>query len=314
MFAHTKRPTVPAMEDLIGVEHHVLDHGKVVLLDYMGSDACVEQAARTSYQRGTRSVSDARGLIRYLMRHRHSGPIEQAEIKLYVKLPIFVARQWIRHRTASVNEESARYSILASEFYLPPADQIREQSKTNKQGRGEAIDADTAAGIREAMDGVCVSAFDVYNSLLNDDGTGKPVCEDDPMLARELARTVLPLSAYTSWVWKVDLHNLLHFLSLRLDPHAQHEIRVYADIIANMVKAWCPLVWEAFEDYRLHAVALSRIEADLLREFLGGLGANYRGLIEVLLTDLRAKVDAGQISKREAAEFRARLLPGVVSL
>lgn len=312
MFAHTKRPTVPAMEDLMGVEHHVLDHGKVVLLDYMGSDACVEQAARTSYQRGTRSVSDARGLIRYLMRHRHSGPIEQAEIKIYVKLPIFVARQWIRHRTASVNEESARYSILASEFYLPPADQIREQSKTNKQGRGEAIHEITALQLRSEMEDANVSAFDVYNSLLNDKGDGTPADDDNPMLARELARTVLPLSAYTSWVWKVDLHNLLHFLSLRLDPHAQHEIRVYAEVIAGMVKAWCPLVWEAFEDYRLHAVTLSRMEADLLREFLAGLESNYGGLYSGLLTNLRAKVDAGQISKREAAEFRARLLPGVV--
>lgn len=313
MFAHTKRPTVPAMEDLMGVEHHVLDHGKVVLLDYMGSDACVAQAARTSYQRGTRSVSDDRALVRYLMRHRHSSPIEQAEIKLYVKLPIFVARQWIRHRTANVNEESARYSILASEFYVPDADQIREQSKTNRQGRGEPIHPYTASDLREDFESACANAFELYHSLLNDKGDGSPEYEDDPMVARELARTVLPVSTYTSWVWKIDLHNLLHFLSLRFDPHAQHEIRVYAEVIAGMVKAWCPLVWEAFEDYRLHAVTLSRMEADLLREFLAGLDANHRGFIDGLLTNLRAQVDAGTLSKREAAEFRARLLPGVVS-
>jgi len=309
----TKRPTVPAMEDLMEVEHPVLDHGRVVLLDYMGDDHSVAQAARTSYQRGTRSVSDDRGLIRYLVRHRHTSPLEQAEIKLYVKLPIFVARQWIRHRMASVNEESARYSILASEFYQPDADQIREQSRTNRQGRGEMIDEYAARHVQDVMKTQGLTAFELYQGLLNDKGDGTPEYEDDPMLARELARTVLPLSAYTSWVWKIDLHNLLHFLSLRLDSHAQYEIRVYADVIAKMVQAWCPLVWEAFEDYRLHAVTLSRMEADLLREYIASVAGNYGGLHAGLLTTLRARVDAGAMSKREADEFRARLLPGEVS-
>ncbi len=310
--AITKRPTVPAMEDLMEVEHPVFDHGRVVLLDYMGDDHAIAQAARTSYQRGTRSVSDDRGLIRYLVRHRHTSPLEQAEIKLYVKLPIFVARQWIRHRMASVNEESARYSILKDEFYMPEAIDLREQSKSNKQGSGDRVDEGWTTPILAELESATVTASDVYRFLLNDNGDGTPR-DQRPMLAREQARIVLPLSTYTTWVWKVDLHNLLHFLSLRLDSHAQYEIRVYADVIAKMVQAWCPLVWEAFEDYRLHAVTLSRMEADMIREYIASVAGNYGGLHAGLLTTLRARVDAGAMSKREADEFRARLLPGEVS-
>jgi thymidylate synthase (FAD) len=244
--AETRRPTVAALEELLYEPLPCLDHGFVRVVDYMGDDAAVVQAARVSYGRGTRKVSEDRGLIRYLMRHRHTTPFEMAEIKFHVKLPIFVARQWIRHRTANVNEYSGRYSILDREFYLPRAEDLAVQSPNNKQGRGEALSPEKAAEVLALLKRDAEQSYATYETLLNDHS-----------LARELARMDLPVSFYTQWYWKIDLHNLLHFLSLRIDPHAQYEIRVYGEAMARAAKAWVPLVWEAFEDYRLGAFTMS---------------------------------------------------------
>jgi thymidylate synthase (FAD) len=253
----TLRPTVPALEALLAAPVPVLDHGFVRVVDYMGDDAAVVQAARVSYGKGTRAVSEDRGLIRYLMRHRHTTPFEMCELKLHVKLPIFVARQWIRHRMASVNEISARYSILDREFYLPRAEDLAVQSANNKQGRGEALDAEAAARVLALLQRDATQACTTYEALLDDEG-----------LARELARVNLPLSMYTHW--KIDLHNLMHFLALRLDGHAQYEIRAYAEVIAGFVRAWVPTCWEAFEDYRVGGVTLSRGMLDVVRALLDG--------------------------------------------
>jgi thymidylate synthase (FAD) len=255
----TLRPTVPALEAMLAAPVPVLDHGFVRVVDYMGDDAAVVQAARVSYGKGTRAVSEDRGLIRYLMRHRHTTPFEMCELKLHVKLPIFVARQWIRHRMASVNEISARYSILDREFYLPRPGDLAVQSSNNKQGRGETLDSETAARVLALLQRDATQACATYESLLDDEG-----------LARELARINLPLSMYTQWYWKIDLHNLMHFLALRLDGHAQYEIRVYAEAIAGFVRAWVPTCWEAFEDYRVGGVTLSRGMLDVVRALLDG--------------------------------------------
>lgn len=255
----TLRATAPALEALLYTPFPCLDHGFVRVVDYMGDDDAVVQSARVSYGRGTKASRTDRGLIRYLMRHRHTTPFEMCELKLHVKLPIFVARQWIRHRTANVNEISARYSVLDREFYLPRPEDIATQSKDNKQGRGEALSPEQTEDVLAALREDAERAFSRYEGLL-----------EEQSLARELARIGLPLSAYTQWYWKVDLHNLLHFLSLRLDPHAQLEIRVYAEAIAQAVKAWVPLSWEAFEDYRLGGVALSAQGLDVVRRLLRG--------------------------------------------
>ena len=255
----TLRPTVAAAEALIGMPLPCLDHGFVRLIDYMGDDGAVVQAARVSYGRGTRRRSDDRGLIRYLVRHRHTTPLEMCELKIHVKLPIFVARQFIRHRTANVNEISARYSILDNEFYLPDPAHLAAQSASNKQGRGEVLGAEQAAEVLGLLRREAERAYGGYEALLGQYG-----------LARELARMNLPVSVYTQWYWKVDLHNLLHFLSLRLDPHAQYEIRVYAEAMAQIVRAWVPLCWEAFEDYRAGAVTLSRQMLTVVRRRLAG--------------------------------------------
>lgn len=255
----TRRPTVPALEARLFEPIPCLDHGFVRVVDYMGDDAAVVQAARVSYGKGTKKRSEDRGLIRYLMRHRHTTPLEMCELKLHVKLPIFVARQWIRHRTANVNEYSARYSILDREFYLPRPEDLATQSANNKQGRGDVLAADAAAAVLELLRRDAVRAYDSYEALLDSHG-----------LARELARMNLPVSYYTQWYWKIDLHNLLHFLALRIDPHAQHEIRVYAEAIAGVVRDWVPLCWEAFEDYRLGAATLSRQMLVVVRRMLAG--------------------------------------------
>jgi thymidylate synthase (FAD) len=231
----------------------------VRVVDYMGDDAAVVQAARVSYGTGTRKINEDRGLIRYLMRHRHTTPFEMCELKLHVKLPIFVARQWIRHRTANVNEYSARYSVLDREFYLPRAEDLNVHSASNKQGRGDTLSEEAAAEVLRLLRRDASQCYDTYEHLL-----------DDPGLARELARMNLPVNYYTQWYWKVDLHNLLHFLALRIDPHAQYEIRVYGEAMADLVKAWVPMVWEAFEDYRLHAVTFSKQMMDVLRAMLAG--------------------------------------------
>lgn len=266
----TRRATVPALEEILYEPIPALDHGFVRVVDYMGDDAAIVQAARVSYGKGTRKISQDEGLIRYLMRHRHTSPFEMCEIKLHVKLPMFIARQWIRHRTANVNEYSARYSILDKEFYVPAADQIAVQSSTNNQGRGASLDPDQAAAVLELMRRDAAQAFDSYEHLLNADGKGEARDPDRPGLARELARIGLPLSTYTQWYWKTDLHNLFHFMSLRADAHAQYEIRVYADILRDIVDRWTPLAARAFEDYRLHGAELSRQALDVVRRRLAG--------------------------------------------
>jgi thymidylate synthase (FAD) len=231
----------------------------VRVVDYMGDDGAVVQAARVSYGKGTRQVNEDRGLIRYLMRHRHTTPFEMCELKVHVKLPIFVARQWIRHRTASVNEISARYSVLDREFYLPRPEDLAVQSTNNKQGRGATLDGEAAARVLALLRRDATTSYGTYEQLLEDEG-----------LARELARMNLPVSWYTQWYWKIDLHNLLHFLALRIDPHAQYEIRVYGEALAQVARAWVPLCWEAFEDYRIGGAHLSRQMLQVVRGMLEG--------------------------------------------
>ena len=276
--ATTRRPTVAAMEAVLHEPLPVLDHGFVRVVDYMGDDAAIVQAARVSYGRGTSRLSSDRGLIRYLLRHRHTTPLEMCELKLHVKLPIFVARQWIRHRTANVNEYSARYSILDREFYLPHPEQLAEQSRSNRQGRESLLSPEESARVLRLLSTDAERCYDHYEELLNEDDDGHPRRPGDPQLARELARMNLTLNYYTQWYWKVDLHNLLHFLSLRMDAHAQYEIRVYADIIGSLVEKWVPLAWEAFRDYRLEGVSLSRMELLAVKALLRGELPDYAGL------------------------------------
>ncbi|OHV22614.1 FAD-dependent thymidylate synthase [Rhizobium sp. RMa-01] len=268
--SRTLRPTVQAVEDILFHIRPVLDHGFVRVIDYMGDDAAVIQAARVSYGRGTKKVSEDRGLIRYLMRHSHSTPFEMAEIKLHVKLPIFVARQWVRHRTASLNEYSARYSILDREFYIPETAQIAEQSKINRQGRGNALNEEQAAQIIALLKEDAERNYNSYAWMINEDERGEMIEQNRSSLSRELARINLTLNTYTQWYWKVNLHNLLHFLRLRADPHAQHEIRVYADEILKIVASWVPLTHEAFLDFRLNSVTVSGQAVNVLQAFMSG--------------------------------------------
>ncbi|WP_295073524.1 FAD-dependent thymidylate synthase [Tabrizicola sp.] len=262
----TPRPTLRAVSE--GMEAHlyrahpVLDHGFIRVIDYMGDDSAIVQAARVSYGAGTKHVQNDEGLIRYLMRHWHSTPFEMCEIKLHVKLPVFVARQWIRHRTANVNEYSARYSILDREFYIPAPEQLAAQSTVNNQGRGEVLTGEEAARVLDLLKSDSNRAYDHYEAMLSQDG--------QQGLARELARMNLPANIYTQWYWKVDLHNLFHFLRLRADPHAQYEIRVYAEAIAACVKDWVPLAYAAFEDYRMGGVTLSGKAIAVLKRRLAG--------------------------------------------
>ncbi len=260
--AQTLRATAPGMEKHLYVAHPVLDHGLVRVIDYMGDDAAITQAARVSYGRGTKHVTNDEGLIRYLMRHWHSTPFEMCEIKLHVKLPVFVARQWIRHRTANVNEYSARYSILDREFYIPDPSQLAAQSTVNNQGRGALLQGDEAQRVLDMLRDDATRSYDHYEAMLSQDG--------QQGLARELARMNLPANVYTQWYWKVDLHNLFHFLRLRADAHAQYEIRVYAEMICEIVKDWVPLAYGAFEDYRLGGAQLSGKAIDCLRRMLKG--------------------------------------------
>lgn len=268
--SQTRRATVPALEDILYEPVQVLDHGFVRVIDYMGDDSAIVQAARVSYGKGTRQVTSDRGLIRYLLRHRHTTPFEMCEIKFHVKLPVFVARQWIRHRTANVNEYSARYSILDREFYIPQPDQLAAQSVANRQGRGEVLQGDEAARVLAMLRDDAAQCYDHYEEMLNEDADGNPRDPERPGLARELARMNLPLNIYTQWYWKVDLHNLLHFLSLRADPHAQYEIRVYAEAMLDMVRRWLPIACEAFEDYAVGGAHLSRNGIDIVRRMLAG--------------------------------------------
>jgi thymidylate synthase (FAD) len=266
----TKRPTVPALEEILYEPLPVLDHGFVRVVDYMGDDAAVVQAARVSYGKGTKRVSEDAGLINYLMRHRHTTPFEMCEIKYHIKLPIFVARQWIRHRTANVNEYSARYSILDNEFYIPKPEHLGVQSSSNRQGRGDALTGKEAERVLTLLREDSQQAYDHYAEMLNENDKGEVVDPERSGLARELARMNLTLNFYTQWYWKVDLHNLLHFLSLRADPHAQYEIRVFADAMLETTKRWVPLVHEAFMQYRMGGVHLSAKAADAIKRMLAG--------------------------------------------
>jgi len=275
--APTRRPTAPGIEALLFQALPVLDHGFVRVVDYMGDDAAIVQAARVSYGRGTRAVSEDRGLIRYLMRHRHTTPFEMCEIKYHVKLPIFVARQWIRHRTANVNEYSARYSILDREFYIPAPEQLAAQSASNRQGRGDVLQGEEAARVLDLLREDATRNYDHYVEMLNEDEGGNAVDPSKQGLARELARMNLTLNAYTQWYWKTDLHNLLHFLSLRADAHAQFEIRVFADAMLETVKAWVPMTFEAFRDYRLGAVMLSAQMLGIVQRMLAGEAVAQEG-------------------------------------
>ncbi len=258
----TLRAVAPGMEAHLYKAVPVLDHGFVRVIDYMGDDAAICQAARVSYGKGTKSVQNDEGLIRYLMRHWHSTPFEMCEIKLHVKLPVFVARQWIRHRTANVNEYSARYSILDREFYIPAPEHVNAQSVVNNQGRGAVLEGAEAARVLDILKADSNRAYDHYEQMISQDG------QDG--LARELARMNLPSNIYTQWYWKVDLHNLFHFLRLRADPHAQYEIRVYAEAICAMVADWVPAAYSAFEDYRLGGANLSGRAMDAVRGMLRG--------------------------------------------
>ncbi len=272
------------IQQLIGKEIPCLDKGFVRLIDVMGDDSAIVQAARVSYGSGTKKVHEDRGLIRYLMRHLHTTPFEMVEFKFHVKLPIFVARQWIRHRTANVNEYSGRYSEMKDEFYVPSVEHIRPQSTTNKQGRSdETFSPEEAERMRTVMETTQGSLYAEYQELL---GTN---------LAREIARINLPVSNYTEWYWKIDLHNLFHFMRLRIDPHAQYEIRVYGEALASVVKAAVPIAFEAFEDYILHSQRFSKKELAVLR-----------GIISTTTPDQSVLEGAG-LKGREAQEFLDKL-------
>jgi thymidylate synthase (FAD) len=291
----TRRPTNPAAEEILGRYFPVLDHGFVALVDYMGSDEDIERAARVSYGYGTRRTSATRGLIRYLRRHRHTTPSEMVEVKLHCAMPMFVARQWIRHRSANVNEYSGRYSLLPLLFYRPELDQLKAQSATNRQGRaGEPLERLYPEAI-ERWERLRREAAAQYEWLVSHD------------VARELARIDLPLSTYTQWYWKIDLHNLLHFLTVRADAHAQYEIRAFARVIAGMVKRVAPLSFEAWVDYELCGAELSSGELEALRRLVrvtesGGLGVRERAAV----LEAPALEKLG-LSKREIEELVAKL-------
>jgi thymidylate synthase (FAD) len=265
----TKRATVQALEDLLFEPIKILDHGFIRVIDYMGDDSAIVQAARVSYGKGTKQLNQDKGLINYLMRHKHTTPFEMCDIKFHIKLPIFVARQWIRHRTASVNEYSARYSILGSEFYLPEKQNLAAQSQTNKQGRShEEIPEEIADKVLALLEKDAKICYQHYIEMMNQDEQGNILDESTIGITRELARMNLTLNYYTEWYWKVNLHNLLHFLSLRADPHAQYEIRVYADKMLEIVKAWVPFTYDAFNEYRLEGNNISKKGLSVIKRLI----------------------------------------------
>lgn len=275
--SQTCRATVPALEEILFQPLPVLDHGFVRVVDYMGDDNSIVQAARVSYGKGTKQVNQDRGLINYLMRHWHTTPFEMCEIKFHIKLPVFVARQWIRHRTANVNEYSARYSILDREFYIPTSEQLAPQSKQNHQGRAEdePLTGDEAAAVLEILKRDAQQCYDDYQALMNETAQGEVLDESKRGLARELARMNLPMNIYTQWYWKIDLHNLMHFLRLRADSHAQYEIRAYADVMLDVLERWVPFAYEAFVDHRLHAMQLSGKAVTAVKAMLQGQKVGY---------------------------------------
>ena len=266
----TRRATVPALEEILYEPLPVLDHGFIRVDDNMGNDEAIVQAARVSYGRGTRRTSEDQGLINYLMRHRHTTPFEMCEIKYHVKLPIFVARQWIRHRTANVNEYSARYSILDNDFYIPAPEHLASQATTNRQGREQVLEGAAAQRVLDLLSKDAERAYKGYIDLLNEDGSGAPIDPASPGLARELARLNLTLGFYTQWYWKTDLHNLMHFLSLRADPHAQYEIRAYAEAMLGTLARWVPMTYAAFLEYRMNAALISATGLAVIRRLLSG--------------------------------------------
>lgn len=288
--AHSQRKIVlahvliPQAEEILDKEFKCLNAGFVRLIDYMGGDESIVQAARVSYGKGTKSVNEDRGLIRYLMRHLHTTPFEMVELKFHVKLPIFVARQWIRHRTANVNEYSGRYSVMKDEFYIPEHGAIHFQSLRNKQGRSDdEVPEELRGKVLEILTSSQQKLYSEYEGMLESD------------IARELARINLPLSLYTEWYWKIDLHNLFHFLRLRIDPHAQYEIRVYGEAMAEMTKKVAPMAWEAFEDYILKSEKFSRLELNIIAEQFDSSGITKEYL------------ESKGLGKREAEEFFEKL-------
>ena len=267
---YTKRVIAPLLEDIMYEAVPVLDHGFVRVIDYMGNDNSIVQAARVSYGKGTKKVNTDSGLIKYLMRHWHSTPFEMCEIKYHVKLPIFIARQWIRHRTANVNEYSARYSILDKEFYLPDQQNLAAQSTTNRQGRGKIIKGDQAKKVLDLLKEDAERTYKNYEEMLNQRYDGSTVDESKIGLARELARMNLTLNTYTQWYWKTDLLNLMNFLRLRADSHAQYEIRAYADVMLDSLKRWVPTTFDAFLDYRVGGTEVSLKGKKVLQSFMNG--------------------------------------------
>ena len=291
--SETLRSTVPELENILYQPFEVLDHGFVRVIDYMGDDSAIVQSARVSYGKGTKQISNDKGLIKYLMRHRHSTPFEMCEIKFHIKLPIFIARQWIRHRTANVNEYSARYSILDKEFYIPSMENVAAQSTINNQGRGEVLSSDEAAEVISILKKDAEQTYANYETLLNENPNGESIDSSKPGVARELARMNLTLNTYTQWYWKIDLNNLLHFLALRADAHAQYEIRVYADIMMDIVKKWVPIAADAFEDYRIGGTEVSAKEINLLKKLLKGEHASFEdeGITKREWSELQKKFD-----------------------
>ena len=286
----TKRVTVEELENILYEAIPILDHGFIRVIDYMGDDTSIVQAARVSYGKGTKKVSTDSGLIKYLMRHWHSTPFEMCEIKYHVKLPIFIARQWIRHRTANVNEYSARYSILDKEFYLPSVENLAAQSQSNRQGRGDVLTGDQAKKVLDLLKKDAEQTYDNYETMLNERYDGSVIDEKQVGLARELARMNLTLNTYTQWYWKTDLLNLMNFLRLRADHHAQYEIRAYADVMLDTLKRWVPTTYEAFMDYRV-----------------GGTEVSAKGkiILQKLIKGEDVDVDQSGLSKREWNELMA---------
>ncbi|MDH3662002.1 MAG: FAD-dependent thymidylate synthase [Alphaproteobacteria bacterium] len=291
----SRRAMVPALEEILYEPLPVLDQGFIRVIDYMGDDAAIVQAARVSYGRGTKQVSNDRGLINYLMRHRHTSPFEMCEIKLHIKLPIFIARQWIRHRTANVNEYSARYSVLEDAFYTPAPEHLAAQSQTNRQGRAEVIEGAEASDALERIRAHSAAAYDLYLDLLNEDRGGEIKDPEKQGVARELARMTLPLNAYTEWYWKIDLHNLLHFTALRADSHAQYEIRAYAEVLMNVLQRWVPLAYGAFVNFRHEGTELSGKALAVVRRLLKGEKVDQAesGLSPREWRDLQTLLDLG---------------------
>ena len=291
----TKRVTVPELEKILYEAIPILDHGFIRVVDYLGDDSSIVQAARVSYGKGTKKVSTDAGLIKYLMRHWHSTPFEMCEIKYHVKLPIFIARQWIRHRTANVNEYSARYSILDKEFYLPAPENLAAQSQINRQGRGYILEGEHAKKVLDLLKSDAERTYENYENMLNERYDGTIIDEKKTGLARELARMNLTLNTYTQWYWKTDLLNLMNFLRLRSDDHAQYEIRAYADAMLDVVKKWVPITYEAFMDYRVGGTEVSAKGKEIIQKLIKGenISVEQSGLSKrewnELMTDFELK-------------------------